>query len=70
MERACCANHWVSASAPDPSIVREANAAETLRRRIDRCVADRELLSNLVAVDFAATGDVVEVASELSADSR
>ena len=63
-------NHWVTASPPDPSIARKANDAETLRRRIERCVADRDLIPNVVAVDFATTGDVVTVASELNADAR
>ena len=42
------------------------NAAEPLLARIRRCARERDGTVNMIAVDFYATGDVIDVAEELN----
>jgi hypothetical protein len=58
-------NHWVT---PAPaSASRVANASAVLGERAQRCMAERGLLPNLVAVDFSERGDLFAVVDELNA---
>jgi hypothetical protein len=57
-------NHWLSPVSPTSA--ESANGADALRSRIDRCIADRGLVPNLIAVDFAELGDVVAVVDQLN----
>jgi hypothetical protein len=52
-------NHWVSGGHPDPDRARSANADAVLGARLDRCLAERGRLPNIVAVDFAQASDIV-----------
>ncbi len=63
-------NHWVSVSPPNPATARAANARAVLEDRVGRCVAERGVLPNVIAVDFAGLGDVVDVAADLSTNPR
>ena len=51
-------NHWISVSPPDPAKARAVNRQPVLEERIRRCQAERGLLPNVVAVDFANQGDL------------
>jgi hypothetical protein len=60
-------NHWVGYSPPDPgkagSIV---NTEEQLEARIERCIEERGVLPNVVAVDFAERGALMKVVREFN----
>jgi hypothetical protein len=60
-------NHWVAVYPPRPSEANKANARDFLLDRVERCRSIRKAFPNLIAVDFAGIGDVVEVASEVNA---
>ena len=47
-------NHFVSP--PDLAASEEANSLEVIGPRLDRCLNERGLLPNLVAVDFFSSG--------------
>ena len=60
-------NHWVSKKGlADPKAARQANAREVLRTRAERCLRERGLMPNIVAVDFGGTGDLVTMAREVN----
>jgi len=60
-------NHWIETTpAPKPSNARIVNAHDFLLARARQCQQERGKLPNIVAVDFAMTGDVVGVAAELN----
>ncbi len=60
-------NHWIDTTpTPKPSNAEIVNAREFLLARARQCQEERGLLPNIVAVDFAMTGDVVGVAAELN----
>ena len=60
-------NHWVDTSpAPRKTIAREVNARTSSAPRLERCRQERELLPNIVAVDFYRQGDVFEPSSALN----
>jgi hypothetical protein len=60
-------NHWIETlPAPKPSNAAIVNAHDFLLARARRCQRERGKLPNLLAVDFARTGDVVGVAAELN----
>ncbi len=60
-------NHWVDTSpAPKPSNARKVNAKPALLRRVDLCESERDLVANLIAVDFYREGDLFEVAAKLN----
>jgi len=60
-------NHWIeSTPAPRPSNARIVNAEAVLLERTRLCRRQRGKLPNVIAVDFAATGDVVRAAEVLN----
>jgi hypothetical protein len=59
-------NHWVSASPPDPKRAGAANSAKVIEERLRRCLAERGLLANVIAVDFASRGDLFDTVAELN----
>ncbi|MGH2960300.1 MAG: hypothetical protein ACRDKE_11895 [Solirubrobacterales bacterium] len=62
-------NHWVdTAPNPRPSIARRVNSFPFLSERIARCEEARNLLANIIAVDFYREGDLFGVVDELNAN--
>ena len=60
-------NHWIPPF--PPSVTRNEEIGDGfLRRRLGRCEIRRNLLPNLIAVDFYERSGVLEVARELNAD--
>jgi hypothetical protein len=60
-------NHWIETlPAPKPSNAANVNAHDFLLSRARLCQRERARLPNILAVDFAMTGDVVGVAAELN----
>jgi hypothetical protein len=60
-------NHWIETTpAPRPSNAEIVNQREFLLARARQCQEERGILPNILAVDFAMTGDVVGVAAELN----
>ncbi|MFZ4719721.1 MAG: hypothetical protein ACOYMR_09870 [Ilumatobacteraceae bacterium] len=59
-------NHWVNRSPPDPAVARKANSRSVLDQRLQQCLEARGLTPNVVATDFATTGDVVALAKDLT----
>jgi hypothetical protein len=60
-------NHWIETTpTPKPSNAAIVNARDVLLARARRCQQERGRLPNILAVDFADTGDVVGVAAELN----
>ena len=60
-------NHWIETlPAPKPSNAAIVNAHDFLLGRARQCQKERGKLPNILAVDFAMTGDVVGVAAEMN----
>jgi hypothetical protein len=60
-------NHWIeSTPAPRPSNAELVNAEAAVLERARQCERERGKLPNVIAVDFAATGDVVQAAAVLN----
>lgn len=60
-------NHWIETTpAPRPSNARIVNAEAMLVARARECQKERGKLPNVIAVDFAATGDIVRAAAVLN----
>jgi hypothetical protein len=60
-------NHWIETTpTPRPSNAAIVNAHDFLLARARQCQKERGKLPNILAVDFALTGDVVGVAAELN----
>ena len=60
-------NHWIETlPAPKPSNALIVNAHDFLLARARKCQQERGRLPNILAVDFAGTGDLVAVAAELN----
>lgn len=60
-------NHWIeSTPAPRPSNAELVNAEAAVLERARQCERERGKLPNVIAVDFAATGDVVRAAAVLN----
>jgi hypothetical protein len=60
-------NHWIETTpAPRPSNAQLVNAEAVLLRRARECERARGKRPNVIAVDFAATGDVVRAAAVLN----
>ena len=60
-------NHWIETTpTPRPSNAEIVNQKEFLLTRARQCQEERSMLPNIVAVDFAMTGDVVGVVAELN----
>ena len=60
-------NHWVGRSPPDPALAKQANGIDVLDARVRQCLDERGLIPNIIAADFATTGDVVAVAENMTA---
>jgi len=64
-------NHWIETTpTPKPSNAAIVNARDFLLARARHCQQERGKLPNILAVDFAETGDVVGVAAELNGTWR
>ena len=60
-------NHWIETTpTPKPSNAAIVNAYDFLLARARQCQKERGRIPNILAVDFALTGDVVGVAVELN----
>jgi hypothetical protein len=60
-------NHWIETTpTPKPSNAAIVNAHDFLLARARKCQKERGKLPNILAVDFALTGDVVGVAAEMN----
>jgi len=60
-------NHWIETTpAPRPSNARIVNAEAALLARAAECRKERGKVPNIIAVDFAATGDIVRAAAVLN----
>jgi hypothetical protein len=64
-------NHWVTYSPPDPGKAgSQVNTTEVLERRIEQCIEERGVFPNIVAVDFAERGALVEVVASFNAETQ
>jgi hypothetical protein len=64
-------NHWIETTpAPRPSYAKLVNTESVLLKRARECQRERGKLPNVIAVDFAATGDVVRAAAVLNGTER
>ena len=60
-------NHWIESSpSPKPSNAVIVNAESVLVARANECRKERGKVPNVIAVDFAATGDIVRAAAVLN----
>lgn len=59
-------NHWVEAVPRSPKTAARVNAFDFLHERAMRCDRERDLLANLLAVDFWEEGDLFEAANALN----
>ncbi len=60
-------NHWIETTpTPKPSNAEIVNQKEFLLERARQCQKERGMLPNIVAVDFAMTGDVFGAVAELN----
>jgi hypothetical protein len=63
-------NHWIPPFPPSPTLNAGIGRASFLRRRIERCVKERDSEGAIVAVDFYQRTAVVQVARELNGSDR
>ncbi|MEK6272477.1 MAG: hypothetical protein AABM42_07495 [Actinomycetota bacterium] len=64
-------NHWIDTSpAPKPTNAAKVNAYKALLARAEECERVRDQVPNLIAVDFYATGDLLEVVEKLNGVSE
>ena len=62
-------NNWINTDpAAKPSNAARVNARGFLLNRARQCARERELVPNLIAVDFYREGDLLGVAEELNED--
>jgi hypothetical protein len=62
-------NHWIeTVPAPRPTNAALVNSYDFLFARAERCRRERGRLPNLLAVDFAGTGDLLKVVAALNAE--
>jgi hypothetical protein len=59
-------NHWIPPFPPSPTLNEGIGRAPFLRRRIERCLQDRQSKGAIVAVDFYQRTSVIAVARELN----
>jgi hypothetical protein len=59
-------NHWVSVDPPTRAAAAEANARDVLLARGRTCRSERAHVPNILAVDFFADGDLIEVVAILN----
>ena len=61
-------NHWIETlPAPRPTNAAIVNSYDFLLARAERCWRERKKIPNLLAVDFAETGDLLKVVAALNA---
>ncbi|MGH9277103.1 MAG: hypothetical protein ACRD12_03195 [Acidimicrobiales bacterium] len=60
-------NHWLHASPPDPARANSVNRRDPLTSRLRRCLQERGLIPNVVAVDFAEQGDLIGTVKKINA---
>ena len=58
-------NEWVDTGTPDPVLADEVNG-EVLADRVKACARARHHLPNIVAVDFYARGDLIDLVDHLN----
>jgi hypothetical protein len=63
-------NHWVEAIPRSPKTAARVNSFDFLHDRARSCDRERDLLANLVAVDFWEQGDLFEVTNALNGLDR
>ena len=61
-------NHWVTTGIPVREAAAVVNSDSALRERVEECRTERGRLPNVIAVDFAQTGDLIAFVDELNAD--
>ena len=59
-------NHWVGRSPPDPKLSKKANAEAVLEVRLRECATQRGRVPNVIAGDFATTGDIIKTAKKIT----
>jgi hypothetical protein len=59
-------NHWISVDPPSPAVAAEANARDVLLARAEACTSERGHIPNILAVDFFADGDLLDVVDVLN----
>ncbi|HEX6785929.1 MAG TPA: hypothetical protein VF076_01935, partial [Acidimicrobiales bacterium] len=60
-------NHWVSEKGlASPRAAGRANQRDVLTDRLERCLRERGLMPNIVAVDFAGRGDLITTAEQIN----
>lgn len=59
-------NHWIEKMPRSPKTAAEVNSYGVLLERARRCARERNLLPNLIGVDFWEHGDLFEVARKLN----
>ena len=57
-------NHWIQPFPPSPTLNAPIGRAGALRRRIERCDAERGVRGAIVAADFYQQSDLVKVAEQ------
>lgn len=60
-------NHWIDR--PSKASANEVNSRDSLLRHVQQCVAQHGKTPNLLAVDFAAIGDLVGTVATLNAEA-
>jgi hypothetical protein len=61
-------NHWVDAGGlPDPVETAKTNSRATLVKRFEQCVAVRNKIPNVFAVNFTTSGDMFKTVNEFNA---
>jgi hypothetical protein len=61
-------NHWIETlPAPRPTNAAVVNSYDFLLARAERCWRERKKIPNLLAVDFAETGELLKVVAALNA---
>ncbi|MBV9593989.1 MAG: hypothetical protein JO147_09395 [Actinobacteria bacterium] len=61
-------NHWLrSGGAPDPAEVGKVNSQSVLTARLEQCISERDVLPNVLAVDFYGLADTLKVTSQFNA---
>jgi hypothetical protein len=61
-------NHWLRPDGPpDPVAAGSVNSQKTLTNRLAQCIAERERVPNVVAVDFTAIGDLYKTVDRFNA---
>jgi hypothetical protein len=59
-------NHWIERVNPSPGLAARVNARDLLVRRGRRCRRERDLLPNIVAVDFYDEGGLLQAVDVLN----